>query len=504
MLVWFGFLGFELITVVVCYKFIYKKKCTTSKSGFWLFRSLISYYIFIIKDKLHFVSKSNEMDDFLQETNEFRCTLFLNSLWGIACLIILPSITVFMTGYFKFSGISAIIFLAAASLFFDMLKRSRIELMKLINEGHIFLTRFQQKKKGIFNKREKAKTDEVKGRIRIGRQSIVEAVFVLLIVICGDIVLALILRDMLTEGIFGTFSFKESIYASPVFIILSVLPCVFFIILRLVDKEVREAIRQRFSYSKYIKNKAEVEVWISEELNDLMDDFLQMCSVLNIKEVKIALYDSEEKQVFSVVKEGQVPVIIIGEQFFNKVKQIYQYEYLEIIELLTAHELAHIHYRDAKPVKKIYVAALLVHGAMFALLVVGVMRGIAVCIVIALTYIILQSIVSKILLDERYWNQVKEFRADAVGLEISNTSAEVLEKALKCISDGEDDSIVKKEKKENPVYTFYKKSVEQQIHPSAERRIYEAKRRQTWRKREYFRYLWLVGCSVFSGKGWKI
>ena len=183
---------------------------------------------------------------------------------------------------------------------------------------------------------------------------------------------------------------------------------------------------------------------------------------------------------------------------------MYGQEYMEIIKMLTAHELVHIYYKDTTWMRKVAALTLLFYGVMMALAVVGAERGNMVCVLIGTACIGLYCTIPRILSDERYWNQVKEFRADAIGMEISQTSAEVFEKAMNCVAEDEEEGSVGNKKKTGLLYWWYKRKVEQQIHPSMERRIYEARRGRKWGKREYIRYLWMICRNVFTGKGWKI
>lgn len=135
-LIWFGFFIFELVFMAVCYKFIYQKKSTTNKSLFDFIRSLTGYYIFIVRYKHHRSLKDQEMDAFLEKNGDFRHTLYQQGVLGMASVIIMPSVTVFLIGWYHAPGLAVLILLAAASVWMDMLKKSRIKIMTLLNEGY--------------------------------------------------------------------------------------------------------------------------------------------------------------------------------------------------------------------------------------------------------------------------------------------------------------------------------------------------------------------------------
>lgn len=490
--------------MAVCYRFIYQKKCTTNKSLLDFIRSLIGYYIFIVKYRRHRISQDQEMDDFLEKNGEFRVTLFLQGGSGTTCVLAIPSITVLIMRFFRYSWFSVVIFLAGANVWIKTLKESRIKIMILLNEGQKFLYQFERIKKRMMNNQTVSKIQTKEKRIKIGKKFIVQIAGMWFISAGGILVVILSLRDMLKGAMLPPRKIEDTIFGSPAFIALWLLTALSFTIFCLKDQGTRDAIKRRFTYAKYLKNSLEIHVCASVELCDLMDEFLHMCDLLDIKEVNIVLGDSDNVKVCSYVENGQTPVILIGYDVFNKAKEVYGQEYTEIIKMLTAHELVHIYYKDITWMRKVAALTLLFYGVMMAVAVVGAERGNMVCVLIAIACIGLYCTISGILSDERYWNQVKEFRADAIGMEISQTSAEVFEKAMNCVAEEEEEGSVENKKKTGLLYWWYKRKVEQQIHPSMERRIYEVRRGRRWRKREYIRYLWMVCRNVVTGKGWKL
>ena len=503
-LVWFVFFVFELVCMAVCYKFIYQKKSITNKSLFDFIRLLAGYYIFIIRYKRHRISQDQEMDNLLEQNGELRHALFLQGGLEIVRVTVIPSLTVLMIQCFCYSWISVIIFLAGVYVWIDRLKESRIKNMILLNEGQKFLYKLERIKKRMMNNQEVSKIQTKENGIKTGKKASIQIGITWFIIVCGDLLPIILFKDML-GWLFELRMIKETVFVLPVCIALLLLGYLSYGIFRLLDKEAMNGIRQRFGYSRYIKNKSEIQVWASEEIGDLMDEFLYMCDLLNIKEVKIVLGDLNNVKVCSYVDNGQMPVVFIRYDVFIKAKETYQQEYREIIKMLTAHELVHIYYKDTTWMRKVSVLILLIYGVVIALVVVGKRRGNVVCLMIAAAYFVFDCTIPRILRDKRYWSLVKEFRADAIGMEISQTSAEVFEKAMKCIAAAEEeDGFIRDKKKDSLLYRLYNCNVEQQIHPSMERRIYEARRGRKWGKREYIRYLWMICRNVFTGKGWKI
>ena len=186
---------------------------------------------------------------------------------------------------------------------------------------------------------------------------------------------------------------------------------------------------------------------------------------------------------------------------FDKSQRYVSQIHYGIIKLLFAHELVHIHYNDTKWMRKVYGIVLLYIGFSLFLMHLAVKSQNAV-IWGMVVFIILNYLVFHKMCDERYWKQVMEFRADRIGIAVSNTSPAILEEALRCTAEGE----INDEKKNNTgiLHRIYQNQVEQQVHPGIKRRIYEAKREKPWSFREYFRYLWLINWNVITRKGWKI
>lgn len=504
-----SFFLLEIIIIWICYTFIYKKKNTSNRS-FWFFvRMLIGYYLFMLKYRFQSSMKNCEMDDFLQQYSELRYLIFEKSALGIAEIIGLPFIVVFMIRCFSFPGISFLIYLAGLGVFLESLKESRIVLMSLLNESQKFLFKFDRKKK--YMRQEETTESEKHGtseKQQKEKNRILKLVIVLLMIACADITMILLLRDMpemLRKVISRTFHLKDTAYLSPFFIVMVFITLLLYIILQFLDEEFRNNIKQRRSYRKQLKVNDEIKVWVinenMEELSGWFDEILNMCGLLHIKEVKIAIDDLDAKKAVCVILEGQMPVIILGREVFAKSQKYEAQIHYGIIKLLFAHELVHIHYNDTKWMRKVSGIALLYIGFSLFVIYLAAKSQNAVILGIAV-FLVLDYFVFYKMCDERYWKQVLEFRADRIGMAVSNTSPAILEEALRCTAEGE----INDEKKNDTgiLHRIYQNRVEQQVHPSIKRRIYEAKREKPWSLREYFRYLWLISWNVIVRKGWKI
>ncbi len=495
----------EIIIIWICYKFIYKKKNISDRSFLTFFKILIGYYIFMLKYKLCPSQRNHNMDEFLQEYSKLRYSIFMYSFFGMAELFILPVIVIVIRRYMHLSFLSFLIFyLAGLSVLLEQLYESRINLMFLLNESQIFLYKFNKKKKfnmkkNITNKENK--NDKVQQKKKV---SILEIILVWLIIICCVAMFVLELKNISEKNILELLNLKDFVFISPIYIALGIAFLVFYIVLQLLDEESRSKIKQKVNYRKHIENKEEIEVNLIgdyiEELSPWMDDILKMCCILNIKEVAVGIGDLDSKKVVSVISDMQMPIIIITKEVFDKSKIFFPQEHFEIIKLLIAHELVHIYYMDIKWMKKVSIIALsYIFIALFIIFYAYKTNSIFLLGIVIFMFIVF--VIFRAFYDERYWNQVMEFRADRIGMAISNTLPEILEKALKCAMEEVNDE---KQNETGILYKIYRKKAEKQIHPGIERRIYEAKRGIHWRIKEYFRYLWLVNWNIITGKGWNI
>ncbi len=496
----------EITIIWICYKFIYKKK-NTSNRFFWdFFRMLIGYYLFVLKYRFQSSMRNCEMDDFLQQYSELRYSIFEKSALGIVEIIALPFIVVFMIRCFSFLGVPFLIYIAGLGVFLENLKESRIALMVLLNESQKFLFKFDRRKKYMRREetaeREKHRTLEKQQK---EKSRMLKIFIVLLMIACADITMILVLRDMLREVVSRAVHLKDTVYLSPFFIVMVFITLLLYTIFRLLDEKFRNNLKQRRSYRKQLKANNEIKVWgmneNMEELSGWFDEILNMCCLLHIKEVKIGIDDLDTKKAVSVILEGQMPVIIIGREVFAKSQRYAPQIHYGIIKLLFAHELVHIHYNDIKWMRKVSGIVLLYIGFSLFVMYLAFKSQNAVILGIAV-FLVLNYFVFHKMCDERYWKQVMEFRADRIGMAVSNIPPAILEEALRCTAEGE----INDEKKIDTgiLYRIYQKRVEQQVHPGIKRRIYEAKREKPWSFREYFRYLWLISWNVTTRKGWKI
>lgn len=504
--VWASFFLSEMLIIFVCYHFIYKKKNLSNWSFLHFLKLLIGYYVFIIRYRLRLIQRNCTMDDFLQKNGSLRYMLFRYVFFGSFLSVFLPGAVVFLMNFLHFPFAAFIIYLAGLSVLIDRLRNLRVSLMYILNESHKFLFKFQREKKQLRRKKEE---NEVEKDRTVRNQSIEKSKILMAapMAVCGSIVSILMIREIIKIGRTKTFNLKDSVFSSPFFITVYLVFLIWLIVCYLMQNKIKDTIKQRISYRRSIKHKSDIEVWTTEEnreeLSIWADEIVRMCSLLNVKEIKIGIDNLDTKKMYSFAAGTQAPIIVIGREAFDRSQKLYREEHFEIIKMLIAHELVHIYYKDTKWMKKVGIIALLYIGSViYALLVIAPKYNPVFGAAAVAALLILDKAVFAVLRDERYWNQVMEFRADRIGLAISNTWPEILEKALKCTAGNEEDD--EKKEKENMIHSIYKREIEQHIHPRIERRIYEVKREVPWSLREYFRYLWIIGRNVLMRKGWRI
>lgn len=502
MLIWSSFFLLEIIIMWLCYRFIYKEK-NISRCSFWDFiRKVIGYYLFMLKYRAYSVS-SREMDEFLYQYSTLRYVLFKKCVFGMGLIFLLPVLTAVLAQFIKAPGASFFLYAAGMSVFFERLNRSRIDTMYLLNEGQKFLFRFGMKKKAVRLGASVKRKSRKRQKKQPGEKNILpQTVIVTLIPVCGSIAMIPVIKkaaDTLRKIISGTFSARDVIALSPITVILMGVILFLYVLLWLMDGEFRKNIRKRKWYKRQSKASDETGVWVMnenrEELEDWLDGIYDMCCLLHIKKVNIGVADLNGKKVISIVSREQRPAVFIGREVFTRLKKYAPSMQFDIIKLLFAHELVHIHYKDTKWMKKVYGIALLYIAFSLAVLGVAIRMRSNFLLGIAVFLLLIYFVVHRVF-DERYWQQVREFRADRIGMAISNTTPAILEEALRCTAETE----IKDANDRGFFNRMYQGWIEQKVHPDAERRIYEAKRGQKWCITEYFRYLWLIN----TGKGWQI
>lgn len=504
----FSFFLAELVILWLCYHSIYRKSNTSSKSLWDFIRALSGYYSFMLAYRWRYRGKDPDMDQFLQKHQDLRNQMYLSGLTGMAEVVVLPFLIVWVIRYLNIAGIGFLVYAAGLGTLLGSLKEYRIMIMSLLNESQKFLFQFTRKKKHMKKEQARAsKKQNAQKKWHWNKNMTGQMIVIVLLIICADIVAIRMLKDMpqmMRNFLKGSMQLKSTVFFSPVFVVLAVSILILYFIFRFLDEEVREYYRQKRSYRRYLKALDEIRIWTAdekskEEIESWLDEILYMCGLLRIWEIKIGIDDLHTKKVVSICMDTQMPVIIIGRDVFQKSQRYEARIHHDMIKLLFAHELVHIHYQDTKWMKKVCGWALFYIGVSLAAIYYAARLQSTVfywiAVLLCLCYLLFHRVT-----DERYWKQVMEFRADRIGMAVSGTSPDILEKALQCTTEG--DNGEENQEKKGVLHKIYKKNVV--IHPDYRRRVKEAQRNRPWGIGEYFRYLWLISRNVMLGKGWKI
>jgi len=266
---------------------------------------------------------------------------------------------------------------------------------------------------------------------------------------------------------------------------------------KLADKDIRKADREKRLRKK--EQRAIKREWnqqdgirITPALSEWEEDILCMCEELRIKKLLVVTLGMEKKYAISGKDETYGRAVVIGEEYMAQLERsLSASEQHDAVAFLLGHELTHIRYKDYA--EKV---SLLKRGAILCLSLLTFMLSLVLAekLVSETTMLLLFLLLFPVFLalgyllnHERYWKQISELRADRIGMKVSRTSPDLLERLLKNTDYGTDvpaeEGIVKK------VWNQYAGI---DAHPSAELRINELKRNVPWGLGEYFRYFFVL------------
>lgn len=98
------------------------------------------------------------MDQFLQKHQDLRNQMYLRGLTGMAEVVVLPFLIVWIIRYLNIAGIGFLVYAAGLGTLLGSLKEYRIMIMSLLNESQKFLFQFTRKKKHM--KKEQARASK--------------------------------------------------------------------------------------------------------------------------------------------------------------------------------------------------------------------------------------------------------------------------------------------------------------------------------------------------------
>ena len=349
------------------------------------------------------------------------------------------------------------------------------------------------------------------------RKSILDNKIVLVIVVLVTILAALVIiyyrvcnilyvikQPEATEILSDTTFNKKEILA---FFVLGVVTLLGAISLK---KEEREKSKNEVLRKKSSMNlgKEKNSIIIDTKLSQWKDDIYHMCEDLHIKSAHVYINDSVQGIAEATREKRGVSIVTISKYYFTDMNQYFdRYMFKKVIMFIIGHELVHIHFNDRSKMRTAVIRTAIVVGAMIFLF--GIAMLLYVCNLMqsvfslawAVSGIYIMVFVASVMVDFRYWGQIKELRADRVGMEVSNTSPNVFDAfASYCQYNLSGDS----DEKSNIVYFFYKQYVKVEEHPSLKRRSIELHRNKKWGITEHIRYCWMIRWKLWGHHGWKL
>ena len=124
--------------------------------------------------------------------------------------------------------------------------------------------------------------------------------------------------------------------------------------------------------------------------------------------------------------------------------------------------------------------------------------GIEVILYLVLCLLIFQKLFFEVFCDQRYWYQIAELRADRLATQIYTGERMAFINFWKTY----DEKIRSVENKENLIYSYYKKYIKVEAHPSMIVRMKLIEKRSKWYRWEYIEHILRIWKWRVTNKGW--
>lgn len=255
--------------------------------------------------------------------------------------------------------------------------------------------------------------------------------------------------------------------------------------------------------SKAVVKKKEESIDIDQvTLGAIEPDVVNMCKKLKISNVKIDILKDRSIKIETYMDECGIPHIGVSYQFIEILRS--EDNAKDILLYTIGHELAHIYYKDFNNIKrrrKISCFVYLVSYLFCILLFFVVLKfsvGIEVILYLVLCFLILQKLFFEVFCDQRYWYQIAELRADRLATQIYTGERMAFINFWKTY----DEKIRSVENKENLIYSYYKKYIKVEAHPSMIVRMKLIEKRSKWYRWEYIEHILRIWKWRVTNKGW--
>jgi Zn-dependent protease with chaperone function len=251
----------------------------------------------------------------------------------------------------------------------------------------------------------------------------------------------------------------------------------------------------------YAKSEKLISIQDNIYLNKFTDEIKRMCEDLKITDLYVEMsVEINIDNAFALVTKYTRPKLQITQGLFESIADRYSHDftkYYDLIKFVIGHELIHIQYKDQiSNIKRQKIAAacnLAIYIAVMLIAFAAIKFNLFLFLldVIPFLYMVL---FGKTISDIRYWEQMSELRADRYGLKISGVS---LEQFITFWTFPERVNQENRQRqfidRSNFVYKYIKRYVENEAHPSLERRISAMKRRyQKWGMIDYIQQLFAI------------
>lgn len=257
-----------------------------------------------------------------------------------------------------------------------------------------------------------------------------------------------------------------------------------------------------------IKNAIKIKnnISICAELESWKDDIFRMCERLHINSVYIIMDNSVQDIAMVTKGEQNIFLMKISRYYFEDMRQYFDKDiFKKVFMFIIGHELAHIHFNDRSNRKTAFISLFIYVGFLFYLFgtarLIGNIPSLTIVLIWGCLLVYIFLFIVSVMKDIRYWKQIKELRADRIGIEVSDTLPSIFDEFVsycQYLSNNIDND------KENIIYFFYKQYVDVEEHPSLQRRSIELHRNKRWRITEYFRYSRMIRCKLCKFGGWKL
>ena len=227
-------------------------------------------------------------------------------------------------------------------------------------------------------------------------------------------------------------------------------------------------------------------------------DCLTMCKALHVYNVSVELEANGTHIAYTNrLKSGKVTVYF-NSAYIQKWKS--KSDYYDIIKFILAHELAHASAGDLVNRSERISACICLFFWVFPLILGGYFRSNFCALLLLIMYmIVFKNLVIDIFTDNRFWGQIKELRADRIGMLVSGVSLDSFRHSVLLEEELQFGARIMAQQSS-------KTEIEPDAHPSSVTRINELEKHHNlpWSLVDYFRYALQYWRKLRFSNEWKL